>query len=111
MERFGILVDYEWCSGCLSCVVACQMENDLPAGRSGVTINEIGPWKIEGQRWQHDFQPAFTSECNLCAARRAKGKLPSCVQHCQAAVLDFGKVEDLVPKLSGKGRQSLIVPC
>lgn len=106
----GILIDYEWCSGCKACVVACQMEHDLPTNRFGVVVTEIGPWEIEADQWQHSFLPSFTDECNLCATRVAAGKKPSCVQHCQAQVLTFGPVEELVSKLATKSRQALIVP-
>jgi anaerobic dimethyl sulfoxide reductase subunit B (iron-sulfur subunit) len=110
MSRYGILVDYEWCSGCKACVVACQMEHGLPPDRFGIVVTELGPWEIEGDRWQHDFQPGFTDECDLCTRRVVAGKKPSCVQHCQAQVLSFGPVEELIHALAHKSRQALIVP-
>lgn len=109
-EQYGILVDYEWCSGCRACEVACQMELKLPAGRFGIKITEIGPWQIEGDRWQDTFIPSFTDECTLCAQRVEKGKLPSCVHHCQAAILKFGSVDELTPHLREKNKQFLVVP-
>ena len=32
MAKYGILADAQWCSGCHSCEVACQMEHGLPVG-------------------------------------------------------------------------------
>ena len=29
---YGLLIDTEWCSGCHTCEMACQMHNDLPVG-------------------------------------------------------------------------------
>lgn len=110
MATYGILVDYMWCSGCRSCEIACQMEQGLPPERTGVKIFEVGPWRIEGERWQHDYMPVFTDECDLCRKRTDQGKAPSCVQHCQADILNFGKTEDLAAKLTGSKKQSLIVP-
>lgn len=108
---WGILVDYEWCTGCLTCEVACQMEHDLPPYRFGVQVREIGPWQIAGDVWQDAFTPNFTDECDLCARRVEAGKLPSCVHHCQARVLRFGPVEELARELTRKPRQMLVVPC
>jgi anaerobic dimethyl sulfoxide reductase subunit B (iron-sulfur subunit) len=110
MANYGILVDYKWCSGCKSCELACQMEHDLAPERSGVRVYEVGPWRIEGERWQHDYVPAFTDECDLCGARVGSGKLPSCVQHCQANILEFGEVSELAARMDGKQKQSLIIP-
>lgn len=109
MMPYGILVDYQWCSGCRSCEIACQMEHDLPPERTGVKIFEVGPWQIEGERWQHDYLPVFTNECDLCHKRVGEGKEPSCVQHCQARILEYGKVAELAGKMDKK-KQSLIVP-
>jgi Fe-S-cluster-containing dehydrogenase component len=38
------------------------------------------------------------------------GKKPSCVHQCQAAVIEYGSVEELAAKLNDKGRQVLFVP-
>lgn len=32
MSGYGILIDYNWCTGCHSCEMACQMEKKLPMG-------------------------------------------------------------------------------
>jgi anaerobic dimethyl sulfoxide reductase subunit B (iron-sulfur subunit) len=39
----------------------------------------------------------------------AKGKAPTCVVHCQAAVMTYGPVDELSSKLDDKGKQILIV--
>ena len=61
-------------------------------------------------RFVYDFIPSFTRICDLCAARQAKGKLPSCVFHCQAKCMEFGPVDELVKKLDEKPEQYLWVP-
>lgn len=80
----GLLVNYRWCTGCHSCELACQMQNDLPADQFGIKVSQIGPWEYAPDKWQYTFLPALTEQCHLCAERQAVGKLPSCVQHCQA---------------------------
>lgn len=108
MDRYGILIDYTWCSGCRSCEIACQMEHNLPTDRTGVKVFEVGPWCIEEDRWQHDYVPVFTDECTQCKGRQAKGKAPSCVQHCQASILTFGTVQELTAKM-GEKKQNLAI--
>ena len=44
------------------------------------------------------------------AKRVAKGKMPMCVQHCQAWCLYHGEVGDLAKKIDGTSRCALLVP-
>lgn len=110
MARYGLLIDYEYCTGCHTCEIACQMEHQIPVGKFGIQLAEIGPWQIEGDKWQYAYIPVPTELCNLCGERVAKGKLPSCVHHCQANVMKFGKVEDLAKEMEGKSRMVLFAP-
>ena len=108
---YGILVDYEWCSGCHSCEVACDVEShhaNFPEGHCGVKVHEEGLYQIGVERWTDIFLPVFTDLCDLCAARRAEGEeLPTCVKHCQAHVLKFGPIEELAGELAAKPKQVL----
>ena len=40
MKRKGLLIDYDYCSGCQSCVVACKQEHGHPAGKFGIKVDE-----------------------------------------------------------------------
>lgn len=116
MARNGILIDYQYCTGCYSCEVACQSEHTLPLGQWGVKVMQNGPWPIkdvegnETDQYVYDFIPSFTKLCDLCEERRGKGKLPSCVFHCQAKCMKFGPVDELVKDLDAKPQQYLWVP-
>ena len=102
MAKYGILVDAQWCSGCHSCEVACQMEHGLPVGQTGIKVVKIGPWVIGDL-------PIPTKQCDTCAARRGLGKVPTCVQHCQSQCLEFGRVEDLNAKMDEKQKTLFVV--
>jgi Fe-S-cluster-containing dehydrogenase component len=110
MSRLGILIDYEYCSNCHTCEVICKMERGIPEGKWGIKVFEVGPWNIEGDKWQLTYVPVPTDLCNLCEDRVAKGKLPACVHNCYTGVMEFGPVEELSKKLGAKGRQVLFVP-
>ena len=42
MGAKGLLVDYEWCSGCHTCEVACQLEHGYPGDQWGIKVHEVG---------------------------------------------------------------------
>ena len=114
MERNAILVDYEWCTGCHSCELACQTEHQLPVGQWGVKVFEIGPYPYEvdgNTKWQFSYDIAFTDQCDLCASRVKAGKKPTCVKHCQAAVMEFGPLSELAKKAGSKSHMALYIPC
>lgn len=106
--EFGILIDPYWCTGCHSCETACQMENELPVGQYGIKITEIGPWEYGPEKWQLSYAPSFTDQCTMCLRRRKKGKIPTCVHHCQARCLKFGPVDELIEQLKDKPKQMLV---
>jgi anaerobic dimethyl sulfoxide reductase subunit B (iron-sulfur subunit) len=56
------------------------------------------------------YFPFPTDHCNLCGKRIAQGLPPACVQHCQANVMKFGKIEELINDIRGKTKTVLWVP-
>ena len=108
--RFALLIDYEYCTGCHTCEMACQMEHNLPIGQWGIKIAEVGPWQIGDNKWQYSYIPIPTELCNLCGERVAAGKEPNCVHHCQAGVMKFGPVEELVQAMEDKSHLVLFAP-
>ncbi|NTU89956.1 MAG: oxidoreductase [Actinobacteria bacterium] len=96
----GILIQYDYCTGCHACEVACKKELDLPKGEFGIKVMEYGPAKTRNDRWDNFFLPAITDHCNLCQNRLDAGKLPACVHNCQAKVMEYGDVEELAKKMT-----------
>jgi anaerobic dimethyl sulfoxide reductase subunit B (iron-sulfur subunit) len=108
--RNGLLIDYEFCTGCQSCEVACKAEHDYPVGKWGIRVLDDGPWQIDEKNWNWNKIPVPTKLCDLCEDRIASGKKPTCVHHCLAAVMKFGPIDDLLADLNAKPNQALFVP-
>ena len=107
MAEYGLLIDYEWCSGCHTCEVACQMEHDFPTDQYGIKILDVGPWEYDEHKWVYGYMPFPTDQCDMCADRTSKGKLPTCVHHCQAACMKYGTLQELGSELAKKEKQTL----
>lgn len=110
MSRLGLLIDYEFCTGCRSCEVACKEEHNYPVGQWGIRVQVDGPWEIEEHMFNFNFLPFPTDLCDLCAERTAAGREPTCVHHCLANVMQYGPVAELAEKLEEKSKQVLFVP-
>jgi len=110
MPKYGLLIDYEYCTGCASCEVSCKEEHNYPVGQWGIRVHDDGPWEMEEGVFHWNRIPAPTDLCDLCADRTSKGREPICVHHCMANVIRFGKVEDLALHLQEKSKQVLFVP-
>ncbi|MBQ3301063.1 MAG: oxidoreductase [Eggerthellaceae bacterium] len=108
----AILVNTEFCTGCHSCEVSCKLHLDLPKGEYGIKLGEVGPFQYTvtdlAGKWEWTYQPVLTQACDMCAERTEIGKMPLCVQHCQAWCMYYGEAEDLVKKMDGQTRWALL---
>ena len=95
----GLLIDYEFCTGCHSCEMACKVEKGLQWGEWGIKLTKHGPWELEPDVWEYNFIPVPTKRCDLCEDRVKEGRLPSCVHHCQGLCMDFGPIEEMAKKM------------
>ncbi len=109
MAKFGLLINYDFCTGCQSCAVACQQEHNFPAGKSGIRITEH-VYEADKKPVAVDYIPFVTELCDLCMRRHKNGELPACVKHCQAFCMQFGKLDELVKDMEVKRRVVLFSP-
>ena len=107
MPDFGLMVDYEYCTGCNACEVACKQEYRRAAGKvGGIRVIELiqeGP----GGKLDITYFPMLTRHCIFCSPRAKKGLLPACVKHCMARCLTFGSVEELSNEIPRKRKAVL----
>ena len=45
----AILVNYDYCTGCHSCEVACKKILELRKGEFGMKVCEVGPFEYSGR--------------------------------------------------------------
>ncbi len=107
--RYGLLIDYEYCTGCYACQVACAQEYGWPAGMSGMKVIEVVQ-ELPNDKAYLAYLPFPTELCTLCAGRTKKGLEPACVKHCMAACMKYGKVEELAQEMGKKPRMALWAP-
>ena len=100
--RKYLVIDYDYCSGCHTCEIACQQEHGLEPDQFGIKLTTIGPDHISEDHWQYEFVPVPTERCDRCGSRLAEGKQPSCVHHCQAGCMYFGTLEELADVIDKK---------
>ncbi len=108
MSNIGLLFNYEWCSGCQSCEIACRNEHDWPLGTWGIKVEDLGPMEMEGGVMEFDHVPIPTSFCDLCEDRVAAGGVPSCALHCLSNIIEWGPVEELAKRLPELGPKTTI---
>ena len=44
-KAMGMLVDYDYCTGCHSCEVSCKERFDMAEDEWGIKLADNGPWR------------------------------------------------------------------
>ncbi len=102
MAKYGMFIDYDFCTGCHTCEVACQQEHNYPVGRNGIRVTEH-EYETD-DKVKIDYIPFLTDLCDLCMPRQAEGLVPACVKHCQSACMEFGLIEKLTAKMKDRSK-------
>ena len=110
MEKYGLYINYDFCTGCHSCEIACRQAHGLGEGQFGIKLLQDGPRLNANSDWDYTYLPLPTRLCDLCAERVNEGRLPSCVHHCQAKVIEFGRVAELAKLLEENPRSTVYCP-
>ncbi|MDR0500329.1 MAG: hypothetical protein LBG97_03665 [Coriobacteriales bacterium] len=108
MAKVGLMIDYEYCTGCQSCELACKNEHGFGHDKWGIKMQEFGPYEMESKKLEWNYLPFPTSYCDLCETRVNDGGIPSCVLHCLANVIEWGPVDELAKRLDAKGSKAVI---
>jgi Fe-S-cluster-containing dehydrogenase component len=108
MARNGLLIDYETCIGCYTCVVACQQEHNYPENKYGIKVTEYTLETFD--KVDIEYVPFPTDLCDLCARRVKAGEQPACVKHCPAACIYYGTIAELAKQMEKKAKQVLFAP-
>lgn len=109
MAKNGLLIEYDYCTGCHTCEVACQQEHDYPAGKLGIKVTEY-ILETLGEKPSIYYLPFPTDLCDLCTRRTAGGERPACVKHCQAACMKYGPIVDLAKEMEKQPKMVLYSP-
>ena len=111
MTKQALLFNYEYCSGCKSCEIACRNHVNLGLGEWGIKVTEVAPFEIAPSKMEWIYQPVPTRLCDLCEDRVEEGRKPACVHNCLAFCIEYGAIEDMVARAAELGsRVSLFLP-
>jgi len=110
MPEYGLLIDYEYCTGCHTCEVACKQEYKRSAGTwGGIKVIEMIQ-ELPGNKLYIAYLPFPTELCILCIPRIKEGLPPACVKHCMAGCMKFGPIEELSKEMLKKRKMVLWAP-
>ena len=71
--EYGLLIDYEYCSGCHACEVACKKEHEMPKGDFGIKILKDGPRQSSDGVWEFDYIVRSSLPSRRHGLRNARG--------------------------------------
>jgi Fe-S-cluster-containing dehydrogenase component len=71
----GLLIDYEYCTGCHACEVACSQEYGWEAGMAGIKVIEVVE-PLPKDKAYLAYIPFPTELCMPCARRTKEGPQP-----------------------------------
>ena len=67
--RQVLVVDYEYCSGCHTCEIACQQEHGMDPDKYGIKLTQIGPDEIKPRI----FDMFYSGANQIADSRRSLG--------------------------------------
>lgn len=114
MAKNALLFNYEYCSGCHSCEIACRNHLGIGLGKWGIKVTEVEPFRIderERDNMEWIFQPVPTRLCDGCEDLVAAGEKPACAHHCLSFCIEYGTMEEMAARAEELGgRVSVFLP-
>jgi molybdopterin-containing oxidoreductase family iron-sulfur binding subunit len=92
-----VMIDYELCIGCRSCMEAC------PYGARTFYDKQTtyyGNGQTPFEEAKQTFSEGVVMKCNFCVDRVEQGDDPACVQTCPTECRTFGDLDDPQSKVS-----------
>lgn len=63
-KEYGLFINFDYCTGCHTCEIACKKEHDLPEGQWGIKVMQDGPRQNADGTWDYTYLPLPTSLCD-----------------------------------------------
>jgi len=106
-RKYALLVDLRKCTGCMTCSMACKVENYLPEGIWWTRVLTVGgpgaDLPLGNYPNTHMYWiPIISTDCTFCVHRRTEGVDPFCVQSCPMEARAFGDMADPNSEISKK---------
>ena len=88
-----VVVDYDWCVGCRSCMAACPYgarrfnwgDPNIPAEELNTNMHVFG---------NRPRPRGVVEKCTWCIQRTREGRYPACVEVCPVGARKFGNLND-----------------
>ena len=76
MARKGMLINYDYCTGCHTCEVACRVEHGFPDDQGGVAVAQTGPWEYAPDRYQFRACPSSPTSATSAPSAGRRARIP-----------------------------------
>ena len=89
-----VVIDYDVCIGCRTCMMACPYNVRYYWGKPKDTMyfaEGANPYEVTAPQ---EFQRAVAQKCDFCRERLEKELVPACVVTCPAGARTFGDLDD-----------------
>lgn len=102
-----VLIDYQVCIGCRSCMEACPYDARSYYERNGTYYpGHRTPFEEARQ----DYPEGVVMKCDFCVDRIDRGLVPACVQTCPTECRVFGDLDDPDSEVSRLMRENQACP-
>lgn len=101
-KAMGMLVDYDYCTGCHSCEVSCKERFDMAEDEWGIKLADNGHGVTARPTGNGTTCPSPPRNATCAPTGLPPGKKALCEQHCQALVITVGPLDELAKKMTKK---------